>query len=105
MSSTEFKFNTDDFVALEEDMKSLVEKIKTLKETLDDNKTTLLDAWVGSGRNEFEKTYRIIVRTLEDHVESSWDMYENLVSVHQSYIEQDIALAKVTDGTQQIGEK
>ena len=94
MSDTNFSFNTNNFVEIEEKVKSLIESMKDLKTDLNDYKADLLDVWIGKGRNQFEKTYGALVQTLSDHIEGSWDLYEELLKVHEEYIQWDVNCAK-----------
>lgn len=95
MADPNWEFDLDKFEPIEKDAKDLIEKLKGVKEELDDLKANLLDVWVGKGRNQFEKTYKTVTQTLDDHMEGSWDMYEELLKVHEAYIQWDVNTAKL----------
>lgn len=75
------------------DIEKMANAMKDIIENLDDIKMKILVDWVGEGRNQFEKSYVYIKRTLADGTEASWDIYEALISSQETLIENDIAVA------------
>lgn len=98
MGHEEFKLNTDAIANVEVSIKNLVDELKDLKKDVDDYKANMLMDWVGEGRNEFEKTYNLISRKFIDQIDCAWDLYEELITAHEAYIQTDVDLAKTEEG-------
>ena len=74
-------------------IKTMAETMREMVSTMDDYKAALLANWVGKGRNQFEKSYRIMQRKLTDGYDISWEMYENLISSEETLIQNDVDVA------------
>ena len=98
MGHEEFKLNTDAIANVEVSVQKLVDQLENLKKNVDDYKANMLKDWVGEGRNEFEKTYNIISRKFTDQIDCAWDLYEELITAHEAYIQTDVDLAKTEEG-------
>lgn len=59
-------------------------------------KAGIIENWVGQGRNQFEKSYRIMIRKLKDGADVTWDMYENLIEIQGRLIQADVDAAKAS---------
>lgn len=82
--------NFPDAIKSIETMAKAMEKVVS---TMDDYKAQLLENWVGKGRNQFEKSYRIMRRKLSDGTDITWDMYEDLISSQETLIQNDVDVA------------
>jgi uncharacterized protein YukE len=96
--SDTFKLNTDSIAEVELKIESLVKELETLKSDIDDCKADMLNDWVGEGRNYFEKAYHVVSRKFTDQIDCAWDLYEELVAAHETYIQTDVDLAKTQEG-------
>ncbi len=74
-------------------IETMAKSLESILSTMDDCKALLLQNWVGKGRNQFEKSYRIIRRKLKDGNDITWDMYENLISAEETLIQNDVDVA------------
>ena len=74
-------------------IETMAKTMETLVSTMDDYKADLLKNWVGKGRNQFEKSYKIIRRKLSDGTDITWDMYEDLISAQGTLIQNDVDVA------------
>lgn len=67
--------------------------MRDLVSDMDDYKAAILENWVGEGRDQFEKSYRVMRRELSDGTEMTWDMYEKLISAQETLIQNDVDVA------------
>lgn len=74
-------------------IETMAKEMEDVVSTMDDYKGLLLENWVGKGRNQFENSYRIIRRKLNDGADMTWDFYEDLVSAEETFIQNDIDVA------------
>ena len=98
MGHEEFKLNTDAIANVEVSVQKVVDQLENLKKNVDAYKANMLQDWVGEGRNEFEKTYNIISRKFTDQIDCAWDLYEELITAHEAYIQTDVNSAKTEEG-------
>jgi WXG100 family type VII secretion target len=56
--------------------------------------STLLNTWVGEGRNQFQTQYTLMERQLDDISDVLYEIYEALVDAQSAYIDADEAVAK-----------
>ena len=98
VSQEEFKLDTKEMTEAIKKCKTLVEKMKELRSDLEKEKDALMFTWVGYGRNEFEKQFRILNQQFSDMIDDTWDMYENLITANESYIQADVDAQKSFDG-------
>lgn len=98
VTQDEFRLDTKEMTEAIEKCKTLVEKMKTLRSDLEKEKDALMFTWVGYGRNEFEKQFRILNQQFSDMIDDTWDMYENLITANESYIQADVDAQKSLDG-------
>ncbi len=94
----DFYLDTKKFDGVINNSKKLAEKLGTLKNDVDREKRSLMDSWVGVGRNEFEKKYRVMSQQFGDIRDDLYDIYEQLLSIEEAYIQQDTDNAKAMDG-------
>ena len=74
-------------------IEKMAKSMEDLGDTLNDYKADLLVNWVGKGRNQFEKSYKVMKRKLDDGRDITWDMYEDLVSSQETLIQNDVDVA------------
>lgn len=74
-------------------IETMAKKMESLVSTMDDYKAALMKNWVGKGRNQFEKSYKIMKRKLSDGTDITWDMYEDLLSAQGTLIQNDVDVA------------
>lgn len=63
--------------------------------------STLLDSWIGKGRNQFETEYRLIGQQLKDISDELYDIYQALLDAHTAYIDADEQVSKQIDAGRQ----
>lgn len=59
--------------------------------------STLMDSWVGKGRNQFETEYQLIGQQLKDISDELYDIYQALLDAHTAYIDADEQVNKQID--------
>lgn len=94
----EKKIDLKAFPATEEGIAEYARIIGDYKLKLEKYKADLLLYWVGNGRNEFEKTYNVMVRKIQDQIDYTWTVYEELLKSHERFIQADVDAAKAMDG-------
>ena len=72
--------------------------MKDLRSELERARDDLLKTWVGKGRNEFEKQFRLLDQQFSDIVDDTMDTYEAILKAEGDYIQLDTDLAKQADG-------
>jgi len=70
--------------------------METLIEDINKYKADIVDNWVGDGRDQFEKSYRVLLRKLKDGIDITWDVYENLIKSEGDLIQADVDAAKAS---------
>ena len=73
-------------------IKEIVSSYKDLKYKVSDTTVKLESNWVGSGRNEFESQYNLLIRKIEDFGDTLEEIYDALVEAEAEYEEQDDSL-------------
>lgn len=89
------------------DVKGITDAAKTFSKRIKDfdncviemNKATdsVLDSWVGKGRNQFETQMKLMKSQLDDISDGLYDIYDALVDSEKAYIDEDEAVAKQFD--------
>ena len=74
----DFQLNTDNMAATAEQCKTLADKMSALRAELREAKDSLLFTWVGEGRNEFEKQFRLLDQQFSDIVDDTINKYNGL---------------------------
>lgn len=87
------KIDTTNFPQAIKAIEKMAKSMRDLVDSVADYKTAILKNWVGDGRNQFEKTYTYVHRKLNDGCESTWDVYENLLSAEERLIQNDVDVA------------
>lgn len=85
--------DTSNFPDAIKSIETMAKAMEELVTNMDDYKALLLENWVGKGRNQFEKSYRIMRRKLSDGSSLTWDMYEDLISSQETLIQNDVDVA------------
>lgn len=98
VSSDEFQLDTSGMSKVADQCKQLAERMRSLKDDLVSAKDALLWTWVGEGRNEYEKQFRLLVQQFSDIIGDTWNMYEKLLSAEESYLQADTDAAKQLEG-------
>lgn len=88
------RIDTSNFPDALQSIQNMAKAMEGITLNLDYYKADLISNWVGDGRNQFEKTYNIMVRKLKDGTDVTWDMYEKLVSFQETLIQSDVDTAK-----------
>ena len=88
--------NTSNFPDALESIKTMAKEMEEIVDNLNGYKENLLKNWVGKGRNQFERTYKVMLRKLEDGRDVTWDMYEDLISAQEELIQTDVDIAKAS---------
>ena len=94
----DFQLNTDNMAATAEQCKPLADKMSALRAELREAKDLLLFTWVGEGRNEFEKQFRLLDQQFSDIVDDTINMYEEILTKEEAYIQADTDAAKQLEG-------
>ena len=81
---------TDATQAASEAIAAFNETLKTMQSVTN----TILDSWVGKGRNEFATQVSLINGKLGDISDELYDLYDAIVKAEKTYIDADQALAK-----------
>lgn len=82
---------------LEDSAKILDAKIKEFDQIIADIReqtNTLLQAWHGEGKKQFELDYNTIFQQLEDVDDVMYDLYDSLVDADAEYVLADEEIAK-----------
>lgn len=98
VSDEEFNLDTSGFDAVAGKAESLAIKLADLKNELDQAENQLIATWVGEGRNQFEKSYRILTQLLKDLANSFDDIADSIYSAEEAYIQTDVDIAKKLEG-------
>lgn len=85
--------NTSNFPEAIKAIETMAKAMENVVASMDDYKSLLLDNWVGKGRNQFEKSYKIMRRKLNDGSDITWDIYEDLISAEETLIQNDVDVA------------
>lgn len=85
--------STENFPQSINAIKTMAMAMRDVVSAMDEAKNTLLQGWVGEGRNQFEMAYRIMRRKLEDGSEFTWDMYEDLIQAEETLLQNDVDVA------------
>lgn len=96
MANIAGKVDTSNFPEALSSIETMAKSMGELVDNLNDYKADILENWVGKGRNQFEKTYKMVVRKLKDGRDITWDVYENLIAAQQEFIQADIDAAKAS---------
>ncbi len=97
-NQTVFELDTKNMGTTAMQCKSIAEKMKDLRSELERARDDLLKTWVGKGRNEFEKQFRLLDQQFSDIVDDTMDTYEAILKAEGDYIQLDTDLAKQADG-------
>lgn len=100
---TEFKLDTSAFAKSAVATKKLAITLEGAIAKADKAINNLYDVWVGKGRNEFEKKYKIFEQQVADIKNGLWDLYEDIVAAEGGYIQADTDAAKEMDGVSEGG--
>ena len=95
---TNFSLDTSSFADSAKAAKKLAETLEDAIADADKAINSLYDIWVGKGRNEFEKKYKIFEQQVADIKNGLWDLYEDIVAAEEAYIQADTDAAKAMDG-------
>lgn len=98
VSDGDFQLDTSGMSMVADQCKQLAEQMSTLKDDLVSAKDALLWTWVGEGRNEYEKQFRLLVQQFSDIIGDTWNMYEKLLSAEENYLQADTNAAKQLEG-------
>ncbi len=90
------KIDTSHFPEALESIKAMANAMQDIVDNLNDRKADLIEKWVGKGRNQFEKSYKVILRKIEDGTDITWDIYENLIEAQGRLIQADVDAAKAS---------
>lgn len=93
MADKSAHINTSNFPDALESIKTMAKEMEEIVDNLNGYKENLLKNWVGKGRNQFERTYKVMLRKLEDGRDVTWDMYEDLISAQEELIQTDVDIA------------
>lgn len=95
---TQFKLDTSSFADSANSAKKLAETLEDAIANCDKAINALYFVWSGKGRNEFEKKYKIFEQQVADIKTGLWDLYEDIVTAEESYIQADCDSAKAIEG-------
>lgn len=98
MNKTEFSLDTSSFADSANAAERLANTLEDAIAAANRAMGTLYDDWVGKGRNEFEKKYKVFERQVSDIKNGLWDLQEDIVTAETAYIEADLELAKQQSG-------
>jgi|GEM_PF-2375603 len=85
--------DTSKFPEAIESIETMARSMETLVNDFNDYKAAILKNWAGDGRNQFEKSYNVLIKKLEDGRDITWDMYENLIAVQETLEQADVDIA------------
>lgn len=95
---SKFKLDTSKFVNVANDTKKLADELENVILKCSNTINKLYGDWSGETRNEFEKKYKIFDSQVTDIKNGLWDLYEDIVTAEESYIQADTDLAKTMKG-------
>lgn len=101
--NTNFKLDTSAFTESAQAAKKLAETLEEAIADADKAINNLYDVWAGKGRNEFEKKYKIFEQQVADIRTGLWDLYDDIVTAEEKYIQADTDAAKTMDGVSEGG--
>lgn len=90
------KVDTSNFSEAYKSIEKMAKSMGSMVDDLNDYKADIVDNWVGNGRNQFEKSYKILLRKLKDGRDITWDLYENLIEAEGILLQADIDIAKTS---------
>lgn len=90
------KVDTSHFADAYTSIETMANSMKDVVDNLNDYKADIIDNWVGKGRNQFEKSYKVLLRKMKDGTDITWDIYENLLKAEGELIQADIDAAKAS---------
>ena len=93
-----FSLDTGNFDEIAEKFRLLGNTMKGLKRELDGMKDELMFAWVGEGRNMFEKKYHILSRQFGDLGDELLELAETIYKDEAEYIQADVNASKMLGG-------
>ena len=99
----DFKLDTSAFTESAEATKNLAETLEGAIAKTDKAINNLYDVWVGEGRNEFEKKYKIFEQQVADIKNGLWDLFEDIFVAEDGYIQSYTDAAKAMDGVSEGG--
>lgn len=90
------KIDTSNFPEALRSIETMAKSMETVVDNLNDYKAEIIANWVGKGRNQFEKSYNVLLRKLKDGTDITWDVYENLIKAQEELIQADVDAAKAS---------
>lgn len=90
------KIDTSHFIDAYASIKEMAKSMETVVDNLNNYKADIIENWVGAGRNQFEKSYKVILRKIQDGTDITWDVYENLIKAEERLIQADVDAAKAS---------
>ena len=96
MAGESGKVDTSHFADAYTSIETMANSMKDVVDNLNDYKADIIDNWVGKGRNQFEKSYKVLLRNMKDGTDITWDIYENLLKAEGELIQADIDAAKAS---------
>ena len=96
MAGESGKVDTSHFADAYTSIETMANSMKDVVDNLNDYKADIIDNWVGKGRNQFEKSYKVLLRKMKDGTDITWDIYENLLKAEGELIQADIDAAKAS---------
>jgi len=97
-NQTTFELDTKNMGATAEQCKSIADHMRSLRTELGRVRDDLLTSWVGKGRNEFEKQFRLLDQQFSDIIDDTLDTYEAILKAEEDYIQVDTEMAKQAEG-------
>lgn len=97
-SQAVFELDTKNMGTTANQCKSIADQMRQLRSELSGARDELLQTWVGKGRDEFEKQFRLLDQQFSDIVDDTMNMYEAILAAEGEYIQIDTDMAKQTDG-------
>lgn len=97
-NQTDFELDTQHMGATANQCKEIADQMRDLRTELGRARDELLRTWVGKGRNEFEKQFRLLDQQFSDIVDDTTDIYEAILKAEGEYIQADTDAAKQADG-------
>ncbi len=90
------KIDTSHFADAYTSIETMAKSMETVVDDLNDYKADIINNWVGDGRAQFEKSYKVLLRKLKDGTDITWDVYENLLKAEGELIQADVDAAKAS---------
>lgn len=81
--------NTGSIYNTHRQIKKIVDAYSSLNKEVSDVTETILDDWVGYGRNEFETQYSLLMAKIDDFGDVLYEIYDALVEAEAEYEELD----------------